>query len=203
MSTLKTNVVFYLNPMGNLTQALAALVREPYGCFEVPSAQSLSPFLVFRLLEFNSRFYVDHFETRAANVVGGLPDDHGPAVFPVPPGRRRQGRGAGAQAPRHLLQASHRLRGTITAGSASRVCTYSKGKRLLCHHRSRREASSAADSTGSASLPPASPSRTTTRSRALGLARLADFFTLRVYQGVRSTGVQRHEPGAPRGASAH
>lgn len=62
MSTLKTNVVFYLNPMGNLTQALAALVREPYGCFEVPSAQSQSPFLVFRLLEFNSRFYVDHFD---------------------------------------------------------------------------------------------------------------------------------------------
>lgn len=38
MSTLKTNVVFYLNPMGNLTQALAALVREPYGCFEQTSS---------------------------------------------------------------------------------------------------------------------------------------------------------------------
>jgi hypothetical protein len=35
VSTLRTNVVFYLNPLGNLTQALAALVRQPYGCFEV------------------------------------------------------------------------------------------------------------------------------------------------------------------------
>lgn len=50
MSTLKTNVVFYLNPMANLTQALAALVREPYGCFEVPSASLCLPFLFFASL---------------------------------------------------------------------------------------------------------------------------------------------------------
>ena len=33
--SIKTALVWMLNPLGSLNKALEALVREPYGCFEV------------------------------------------------------------------------------------------------------------------------------------------------------------------------